>query len=94
MSLILVCRKKSTKIIYIIKRKLGNKKQAGAELCKAQVKHKLKMMMKSKLVVEIVGVQLLFQVGRWAGSWSDETKVILNSTQFKLKLSFAKLQNI
>ena len=47
---------------------------------------KLKLKMELKLGVEVldeVGVQLLYRVG---GEWSDKTKVILNSTQFKFKL--------
>ena len=40
-----------------------------------------------KLGVEVddeIGVKLLFPDG--VGGWSDKTKVILNSTQFKFKL--------
>ena len=46
------------------------------------------MMLLLKLALE-VGGQLIF----WVGGWSDKTKVILNSTQFKLKLelSLAKM---
>ena len=38
------------------------------------------MMLLLKLALE-VGGQLIF----WVGGWSDKTKVILNSTQFKFK---------
>ena len=36
-------------------------------------------------VIEI-GAELLFQAGGWVDGRSDKMKVILNSTQFKLKL--------
>ena len=35
-----------------------------------------------------IGVQLIVRVGGWMDGWSDKTKVILNSTQCKLKLKF------
>ena len=48
------------------------------------------MKLKLQLGVEVevkVRVQLLVRVGGWwVRGWSDKTKVILNSTQFKLKL--------
>ena len=43
-------------------------------------------------LVDEVGVQLLFQVGGWwvgggrVGGWSDETKLILNSTLVKVEV--------
>ena len=38
------------------------------------------------LVVEIVGVRLLFWVGGWAGVWSDKTKLILNSVLVEVEV--------
>ena len=48
------------------------KKQAGAELCQAQISQQLQLKLQSKLAVEVVikvGVQLLLQLdgGGWVG---------------------------
>ena len=56
------------------------------------------MKMKSKLEIEAVvevGVQPLFQVGGgWmSNEWSDKTKLIPKSTQFKLKLELSSSTN-
>ena len=61
-------------------------KQAGAELGKAQVK--------LEIMYEVIVESRSWKCGwNWSstnipGGWSDKTKVILNSTQFKMKLNW------
>ena len=65
-------------------------KQAGAELCQAQLSYKLWLNLQSKLAVEVVikvGVQLLF----WVRGWRlNKTKLIQISTQLEVVVEDGK----